>query len=179
VHCRKEFTVPAASQAGGMPPAAAPAESKHTLLVVIAVVVGGIILVAILGAGFFIPALLKAQEFARRAACMKNIQQIGLAMRNYAGEYDDAFMPLVDENGNTVPTGREILPTLPARTGFVVLLKDGYLTTTKVFICPSSKQRINDNFPRDFQCLREVDDCRAQAMEAIHERDGVAPRAAA
>jgi hypothetical protein len=106
------------------------------------VVVGGIILVAILGAGFFIPALLKAQEFARRAACMKNIQQIGLAMRQYAGDYDDAFMPLVDENGNTVPTGREILPTLPARTGFAVLLKHGYLKVPKALVCPSSADKM-------------------------------------
>jgi hypothetical protein len=39
-----------------------------------------------------------------------------------------------------------------SRSGFALLLKEGYLTTTKVFICPSSKDRMpSDAFPTDFE----------------------------
>ncbi|GAJ16356.1 unnamed protein product, partial [marine sediment metagenome] len=42
--------------------------------------------------------------------------------------------------------------TQDARTAFAVLLKKAYLTTTKVFICPSSFDEVpRFDFPRDFR----------------------------
>jgi prepilin-type processing-associated H-X9-DG protein len=81
-------------------------------------------------AGFMLPALANAQEAARRAACMSNMRGIGLALLQYAGDNDDKFPPTLG-----------------------VLLKEGHLTTVKVFVCPSSKSRIPANFmqPMDFK----------------------------
>jgi len=78
--------------------------------------------------GFLFPALAKSQEAARRTACMNNVRQIGLAMHQYAadhGKYPDSFE---------------------------ILLKEVYLTSTRVFICPSSKDRpAGPGYPVDFK----------------------------
>ena len=79
-------------------------------------------------AGFLLPALAKSQEAARRASCMNNVRQIGLAMIQYAGDHDDKFPESLGE-----------------------LLQMGYLTTPRVFICPSGKERIPPGFPQDLK----------------------------
>lgn len=88
-----------------------------------------LVVIAIIGilAGFLLPALSKAQEAARRTACLNNARQIGLGMFQYAGDYDDSFMSPV--------TG----VTDKAQFHFAKLMKYGYINGTKVFICPSNK----------------------------------------
>ena len=58
------------------------------LLVVIAIVS---ILAALL-----LPALSRARQSARTAACLNNLRQIGLAAVMYANDYDDAMHPWSD-----------------------------------------------------------------------------------
>ncbi|HUV38483.1 MAG TPA: DUF1559 domain-containing protein, partial [Planctomycetota bacterium] len=70
-------------------------------------------------AGFLLPALSKSQEAARRAACMNNTRQIGLAMAMYAADNDGEYPKEMS-----------------------VLLQKGYLGTPKVFLCPSSRNAI-------------------------------------
>ena len=115
-----------------------------------------LVVIAIIGilAGFLLPALAKAQEAARRASCMNSCRQVGLAMIQWAGDHDDAFMDLVDTTGAEVPavdTSGNISGE-PSRSAFALLLNRGYLTTTKVFICPSSHDRVTDDtFPSDYK----------------------------
>ncbi len=84
--------------------------------------------------GTLVPALANAQEAARRAKCMNNIRQIGLAMFQYAGDHDDKF---------------------PKSLG--VLLHEGYLTTGKVFMCPSDKRTYKFPAHLDFRNTEVAD----------------------
>ena len=126
-----------------------------------------LVVIAIIGilAGFLLPALAKAQEAARRAACMNNVRQIGLGMIQYAGDHDDDFPPLVDSAGDELEaldpdTGNSnVSDTDPARSAFAILMSQGYLTTTKVFLCPSSHDRkVDDDFPTDFKAADPLSD---------------------
>ena len=82
--------------------------------------------------GFTLPALAKAQEAARRASCFNNIRQIGIAMFQYAADHDDKFPKTLGE-----------------------LMHAGYLTTPRVFVCPSDSRpfkfeiKVNGAAPAD------------------------------
>ena len=107
-------------------------------------------------AGTFACADLFGWEAKRRTSCMNNVRQIGLAMMQYTTENDNSFPKLVDAKGNQVPAVDEKgnVSKEPARSAFAILLQKGYMGTTKVFICPSSKDKVAtavDRFPRNYR----------------------------
>ena len=93
------------------------------------VLAGALLLAAIVAAGFIVPALSRAIESGPgppRGRCLMNVRQIGLSMIQYASDHDGEYPP-----------------------SFGVLVKRGYLTTSKIFICPSSDDRIPEEFSYD------------------------------
>lgn len=86
------------------------------LLVVIAII-------AILAAILF-PAFARARENARKAACMSNLKQIGIAVMMYAQDYDETYI-----SGQT---------SAPVLYWYDVL--QPYTKSRQVFVCPTAGQ---------------------------------------
>jgi len=108
--CGKTITVP---RVAGAPPIV-PARSGASTAVIVIVVVIAVGFVALVGcgilAGLLLPAVNSAREAARRASCMSNLQQIGMAMMMYESEhkcFPPAYLP--DKNGRPMHSWRVLL----------------------------------------------------------------------
>lgn len=102
------------------------------LLVVIAVIA---ILAAIL-----LPVFAKARERARQTQCLSNLKQLGAALIEYAGDWDDT-MP----NKNAIPDSFKTVPDYNEHWKWCLL---PYAKSRDLFLCPSNLIGWND--PRDY-----------------------------
>jgi prepilin-type N-terminal cleavage/methylation domain-containing protein len=96
--------------------------------------------IAIIGtlAGFLLPALSRAKESARRATCMNNLRQIGLAMTMYADDYKGMLPP-------TTPVGyanQRIRSLTLSEIGLGHLIPK-YLPNVDLMVCPSNNQKLS------------------------------------
>ena len=102
------------------------------LLVVIAII-------AIL-ASMLLPALSKAREKARSAACVSNLKQIGLYTSIYANDHND-YVPYTGNIPNTwCYLATDVIRAGGKYNGFGRLYESRYITanTLKVFYCPNA-----------------------------------------
>ena len=95
-----------------------------------------LVVISIIGilAGVLLPALGKAREKGRRAVCMSNLHQIGLATQIYAGDYD-GWLPNNDAVDSTIAlwNGTQYWQ-------YGKLFEGEYTKDGKVFYCPSAGQ---------------------------------------
>jgi prepilin-type N-terminal cleavage/methylation domain-containing protein/prepilin-type processing-associated H-X9-DG protein len=112
---------------------------KHTgftlieLLVVIAII-------AILAAILF-PVFARARENARKSSCQSNLKQIGLAVQQYAQDYDETYPGLYISSPSAVSY---VLPNGTNYTSQYVLwptLIYPYVKNIQVYNCPSCNHR--------------------------------------
>jgi prepilin-type N-terminal cleavage/methylation domain-containing protein len=104
------------------------------LLVVIAII-------ALLAAIMF-PAFASSRERARQAACVSNMKQIGLALKQYAADYDGSY-PLSDGAKTRDVTGNSGLraPSDPRSIPFLVF---PYSKSIQIFVCPSGRKELQE-----------------------------------
>ena len=127
-----------------------------TCAVVACVAFVGILVIGGILAALLIPAVQSAREAARRAACLNNMKQIGLALHTYH-EVNGTFPPAytVDEDGNRMHSWRTlILPYM--EQGYVfdqVEAEEAWNSPRNAFLaeipvavyrCPSDEGNVND-----------------------------------
>jgi len=91
------------------------------LLVVIAII-------SILASILF-PVFARAREQARKASCLSNLNQMGLAVMMYVQDYDETY-----------PIGRFNLPPTPFAYWYDVIAP--YVKNKQVFVCPTAGQQV-------------------------------------
>jgi prepilin-type processing-associated H-X9-DG protein len=94
----------------------------------VAAIVGGVLGMLIL-AGMLLPALARAREQARRASCMNNIKQLGLALKQYTQDFRNVF-PWHEGVADPDEAWRDL-----------GLIYPNYTSSPKNFICPSAKDK--------------------------------------
>ena len=149
--CGKPVTIPPLGGTPGYAPPAQKSSGAPVLVIVLVVLLGVFVVCGGILAALLMPAVQAAREAARRASCMNNLKQIGLALHNYHDTHR-CFPPAVitDEDGRPMRSWRvAILPFMEER-----VLYDQY-DFNEAWDDPSNSM-LADMMPQIFRCPSDV-----------------------
>jgi prepilin-type N-terminal cleavage/methylation domain-containing protein/prepilin-type processing-associated H-X9-DG protein len=110
-----------------------------------------LVVIAIIGilAAMLLPALNKAREKGKRALCASNLHQISLALLAYADDNDGNFPTCYPASAVIPPSNCPNCAGLFGNGGatqfFQLIIKDHYVPSPAVFVCPSDRQYGSSN----------------------------------
>jgi len=110
-----------------------------------------LLVIAIIGilAGLLLPVLGSARERARRTTCASNLRQIALGMLCYAedhgGNFPTCYPAGVFPPSNCSANCAGMFGNGGATQFFQLIIKDRYIPSPKVFVCPSDRQHGSSN----------------------------------
>ncbi len=102
--------------------------SNHKAFTLVELLLAIVLTVILLG--LLQPTHCRARESARRANCMSNVRNIGLAFKQYAVDNNNSFPTIVTSNNGITST-----------SVFLSLTNGGYLQPGKIYVCPSDKKK--------------------------------------
>lgn len=152
----KPSSKPAKIPAGNNP-GRVPSFTLIELLIVIAII-------AIL-ASMLLPALGKARERGRTAACTSNLKQIGVAYAAYIVDNSDFMIPVLTNNSGSLGTPHWGMRLLSLDEFFREIPGNSYLTSA-VFRCPSMPAPKAANFWIDTPITEPTAICSAPGSTA-------------
>jgi prepilin-type N-terminal cleavage/methylation domain-containing protein/prepilin-type processing-associated H-X9-DG protein len=107
-----------------------------------------LVVIAIIGilAAILLPALARAREAARRAACQSNLKQMGVVYKMYSGENKEQ-LPSLCVKVILPPYGNDDYSSFFANFGpYPLEIYPEYLTDPNVLVCPSDADGSSDAF---------------------------------
>lgn len=114
-------------------------DAASIAVVIVVIAFFGVAFLAIVAAVIF-PVFAKSREKARQSSCQVNLQQLSLAMLQYAQDYDErlppaAHAPVASER---LAAGQQLNPLTDFPAGSWQQLLYPYVKTTQVYICPTT-----------------------------------------
>lgn len=110
-----------------------------------------LVVVAIISilAAMLLPALTQARERARRAVCMNNLKQLGVAIQLYANDYDDrppmhVYSNMSNPDSLVWADGNIYIHEGLRFYSWGLLFSNNYITDPHVGYCPSQPQMADD-----------------------------------